>query len=139
MPPGGSAFAPAVLRRWGQRQNLAPGLALLALATAGWIYVAGRAGSTGSMARNNPGAGAVFLAGWTAMMTAMMVPATLPLILLYRTTARRQLSPARSRIGTAALLTGYLAVWAAAGTPAYASGPLTCRFRAHPAQVPLQG
>jgi predicted metal-binding membrane protein len=56
-------------------------------------------------------AGAVlFLSGWTAMMVAMMVPATLPLILLYRTLARKRLSPARARTGTAILLVGYVAV-----------------------------
>lgn len=120
MQPGGSAFAPAVRRSWGQRQNLLPGLALVALAAAGWAYVATPAGSTSSTAIGGPGAGAAFLGGWTAMMTAMMVPATLPLILLYRTVACRQLRPAQARIGMAILLTGYLAVWAAAGTPVYA-------------------
>jgi hypothetical protein len=40
------------------------------------------------------GGGVLFLSGWTAMM----VPATLPLILLYRTLARKRLSPARARI-----------------------------------------
>jgi predicted metal-binding membrane protein len=50
----------------------------------------------------------------------MMVPATLPLILLYRTVARNRLSPVRARAGMAALLTGYIAVWAAAGLPVYA-------------------
>ena len=104
MEPGGSAFASAVRRRWGRRQNLMPGLALAALAAAGWTYVAYRTGSASSMARDGPDAGAVFLAGWTAMMTAMMVPATLPLILLYRTIARRRLSPARSRTGMAVQL-----------------------------------
>src|SRR6266536_3337119 len=122
MEPGGSAFAPTVLHRWGQHQNLLPGLALAALAAAGWIYVAyhpSATGGTGSMARGGPGGGAVFLSGWTAMMTAMMVPATLPLILLYRAIARDRKSPAQSRIGTMVLLTGYLGVWAAAGMPVY--------------------
>ena len=131
MEPGGSAFAPTVRRTWGRHQNAVPGLALGALAAAGWTYVAYQSSSAGSVAMGGPGAGAVFLAGWTAMMTAMMVPATLPLILLYRTIARRRLSPARSRIGTVVLLTGYLGIWAAAGTPVYgysllaaAAGPL---------------
>lgn len=120
MQPGGSAFAPAVRHSWGQRQNLLPGLALAALAAAGWTYVAYHSSPTASMATEGAAGGVVFLAGWTAMMTAMMVPATLPLILLYRTIARRQFSPARSRTGTMLLLTGYLAVWAAAGAPVYA-------------------
>ncbi len=118
MQPGGSAFAPAVRHSWGQRQNLLPGLALAALAAAGWSYVAYHSSPAPSMATGGAGGGIVFLAGWTAMMTAMMVPATLPLILLYRTIARRQSSPARSRAGTMILLTGYLAVWAATAWPA---------------------
>jgi predicted metal-binding membrane protein len=118
-----SAFAPTVLQSWSQRQNLLPGLALVALAAAGWVYVAYQPSSMGSMgniAMDGTRGGIVFLSGWTAMMMAMMVPATLPLILLYRTIARNRLSPAQSRVGMVVLLTGYLVVWAAAGLPVYA-------------------
>jgi predicted metal-binding membrane protein len=52
-----------------------------------------------------------FLAAWTAMMAAMMLPSAAPLVLLYR----RGSTP-RS---TAALASGYLAVWAALGILAY--------------------
>ncbi|HZD69402.1 MAG TPA: DUF2182 domain-containing protein [Actinomycetes bacterium] len=117
-----SAFAPTVLRGWSQRNNLVPGLALVALAAAGWGYVAFGSSATGmgSMAMGGAGGGVVFLAGWTAMMTAMMVPATLPLILLYRTTASNHRPPIQSHIGMVVLLAGYLGVWAAAGIPVYA-------------------
>ena len=60
-----------------------------------------------------------FVSGWTAMMVAMMVPATLPLILLYRVFARNRLSPGRARVCTAALLVGYVALWVVAGLPVY--------------------
>jgi predicted metal-binding membrane protein len=123
MERGSSAFAPTVLQSWSQRQNLLPGLALVALAAAGWVYVAYQSssmGSMGSMAMDGTGGGVVFLSGWTAMMMAMMVPATLPLILLYRTIARNRLSPAQSRVGMVVLLTGYLVVWASVGIPVYA-------------------
>jgi predicted metal-binding membrane protein len=117
----GSAFAPTVLQSWSQRPNLLAGLALLALAAAGWVYVAYQAASMGSMAMAGMGGGGlVFLSGWTAMMVAMMVPATLPLILLYRTIARSRLSPARAQVGMVGLLMGYLVVWAIAGVPVYA-------------------
>src|SRR5215212_1073221 len=53
------------------------------------------------------------------MMVAMMIPATLPLILLYRTVTRQRLSPIQARVGTTALLIGYIAVWAVAGLPIY--------------------
>jgi predicted metal-binding membrane protein len=54
------------------------------------------------------------------MMVAMMIPATLPLILLYRTMARKRLDSARAQIGTAILLVGYIVVWAMVGLPVYA-------------------
>jgi predicted metal-binding membrane protein len=119
----GSAFAPTVLQSWSQRQNFLPGMALVALAVAGWVYVAYQSramGSMGNMAMEGTAGGVVFLSGWTAMMVAMMVPAILPLILLYRTVARNRLSPFRARVGTVVLLMGYLLVWAAAGAPVYA-------------------
>jgi predicted metal-binding membrane protein len=60
-----------------------------------------------------------FVLGWTAMMVAMMIPATLPLILLYRVVARQRLNPVQARVGMAALFLGYIAVWAVAGLPVY--------------------
>ena len=98
-----SAFAPSVLEMWRRRENLLPGLVLIALAAAGWAYVAYQAASMGSMHSSAAMGGmemdpiaeaALFLSAWTAMMVAMMVPATLPLILLYRTIARNRLSSA---------------------------------------------
>jgi predicted metal-binding membrane protein len=118
MDQHGSAFAPTVLRNWSQRQNLLPGLALLGLAAAGWSYVAFQSSATG-MVMGGAGGGAVFLFGWTAMMMAMMVPATVPLLLLYRTIAGNDRRPAQSRIGLVVLLGGYLGVWAAVGVPVY--------------------
>jgi predicted metal-binding membrane protein len=53
------------------------------------------------------------------MMVAMMTPATLPLILLYRTLTRQRVSPIRARVDMAMLLVGYIAVWAVAGLPVY--------------------
>ena len=123
-----SAFAPAVLERWRRRENLLPGLALMALAAVGWAYVAYQAASMGSMQSaamggmemGGIGEAALFLLAWTAMM----VPATLPLILLYRTIARNRLSLLRARAGVVIVLLGYIAVWALAGLPVYAYNSL---------------
>ena len=122
-----SAFAPSVLERWRRRENLLPALALLALAAAGWVYVAYQAAAMGAM--RSPMSGmtmsaigeiVLFLCLWTVMMVAMMVPATLPLMLLYRTIARNRLSQVRAHVGMVTLLVGYVAVWAVAGLPVYA-------------------
>ena len=116
------AFAPSVLERWRRRENLLPGLALLALAAAGWVYVAYQAAAMGGMGSPMGGIGGivVFLSVWAVMMVAMMVPATLPLILLYRTIARNRLGQVGAHVGMVTLLVGYVAVWIAAGLPVYA-------------------
>ncbi len=122
-----SAFTPSVLERWRRRENLLPGLALIALAAAGWAYVAYQAASMesmgsamGGMAMGGIGETVLFLSAWAVMMVAMMVPATLPLILLYRTIARNRLSGVQAQVGVVALLVGYIAVWTAVGLPVYA-------------------
>jgi predicted metal-binding membrane protein len=124
-----SAFTSSVMERWRRRENLLPGLSLIALAAAGWAYVAYKAAamqgmgsaldSMDGMAMSGFEGIVLFLFAWTVMMVAMMVPATLPLILLYRTIARSRLSAARAQIGMMVLLAGYVAVWAAAGVPVY--------------------
>jgi len=53
----------------------------------------------------------MFVAAWTVMMIAMMLPSAAPLVLLYRRGA--------SARATTMLVLGYVAVWAAAGIPAY--------------------
>jgi predicted metal-binding membrane protein len=122
-----SAFTPSVLERWRRRENLLPGLALIALAAAGWAYVAYQAASMesmgsalGGMAMSGFWGTVLFLSAWTGMMVAMMVPATLPLMLLYSTIARDRLSLVRARVGMVTLLVGYIAVWTAVGLPVYA-------------------
>ncbi len=120
-----SAFTPSVFERWRRRENLLPGIALLVLAVAGWVVIAYQASTMGAMVAMNGaristmGGFVPFVSSWTAMMVAMMVPAMLPLILLYRTLARQRLSLLQARVGMAALLAGYIAVWAAAGVPVY--------------------
>ena len=121
-----SALTPSVLEKWRRRENILPGLVLIALAAAGWAYVAYQGASmgtvrsaSGGMAMGGIGGSALFLSGWTAMMVAMMVPATLPSILLYRHLARKRLSPAHARVGTVLLLVSYVGVWAIAGLPVF--------------------
>jgi predicted metal-binding membrane protein len=128
-----SAFAPAVLKRWWRRENLLAGVTLMALAAVGWAYLAYQTASMGSMQSAAAMGGmemgpigevALFLLAWTAMMVAMMVPATLPLILLYHTIARNRLSLLGARAGVLMVLLGYIVVWALAGLPVYAYNSL---------------
>ena len=80
----------------------------------------GMADAVGGMKMSGIEGLALFLSGWVAMMVAMMLPATLPLILLYRTVARRRLSLVWAWIGMAVLITGYIAVWTVVGLPVHA-------------------
>jgi predicted metal-binding membrane protein len=106
---GQSELAPS---RPGQA-TLEAGLLLIAAAGAwaGTVLLArGMAGMSGTM-----GLGlAAFVLVWTLMMAAMMLPSVTPLASLY---ARTVQSNRMARI--AALVAGYLAVWAVAGLPAF--------------------
>jgi predicted metal-binding membrane protein len=58
----------------------------------------------------------LFLLAWQAMVAAMMLPSSLPLIRLFDAVSRRQEGGGRAR---AAFLGGYLAVWTAFGALAF--------------------
>ncbi|WP_225839573.1 DUF2182 domain-containing protein [Streptomyces sp. NK08204] len=87
---------------------------LLAAAAGAWVWVAAHWGGMqampGSMGLGLP----AFLAVWTLMTAAMMLPATAPVAALYARTIIVRRAP-RMVVFTVA----YLLVWAAAGLPAY--------------------
>jgi predicted metal-binding membrane protein len=95
-------------------------IGLLGLATLAWGWTI--AGARGGEMADMPGMAATpavldlaaFLAGWVAMMAAMMFPAIVPVVRLYALAASR---------GRAApvpvFVAGYLIVWSAAGFPAW--------------------
>ena len=58
----------------------------------------------------------VFVAGWTLMIVAMMLPTSLPLVMLFRTVIRQR--PERARLMTL-LIAGYLGVWILFGALVY--------------------
>jgi len=93
---------------------------LLIVAAGAWAatiaLARGMAGMTGTM-----GLGlAAFVPVWTLMMAAMMLPSVAPTASLY---ARTMQTNRAMRI--AGLVVGYLAVWAAAGLPAFGLAWLT--------------
>lgn len=58
----------------------------------------------------------VFVAGWTVMIVAMMLPTSLPLVMLFRTIVRQR--PNRTQLVTL-LIAAYLCVWVAFGVLVY--------------------
>lgn len=96
---------PALLRsRRAARSGQRPTVVLLLLVVVAWLGVLFGPDGMGV----GPG---LFIAAWTVMMAAMMLPSAAPLIMLYRRGA--------SARDTTLLGAGYLAVWAAAGVPAW--------------------
>ncbi len=61
----------------------------------------------------------VFIVGWTVMIVAMMLPTSLPLIMLFRGFTRQREDRARL---TALLIAGYLVAWALFGAVVYFGG-----------------
>ena len=90
------------------------GTLLLILAGLAWIELARPIGGSMSMGTT---AAPLFLATWTVMTVAMMVPATLPVLLLHRLQASRL---GAGPLPTFVFLAGYLLVWSAAGLAALA-------------------
>jgi predicted metal-binding membrane protein len=102
--------------------------AALALAALGWWWTALSADEMDAdmmMGAEAAMSVAAFLLAWLAMMVAMMFPAVLPVVSIYRRAATRHtVAP------VPLFLAGYVAVWSALGLPAYVAwrglaGPLS--------------
>lgn len=69
-----------------------------------------------SVTASMPAGTVTFLAGWLVMMTAMMLPALVPVLTLYQRAARR-----RTVAPVPVFVAGYLLVWSVPGLPVYAA------------------
>jgi predicted metal-binding membrane protein len=116
-----SAIAPALE----QAPRRIPIGVLLAIAVAWAVAVAAElSGTAGVLHRHAPieggaplwGALLLFLVAWQAMVAAMMLPSSLPLIRLFDAVSGRQERAGRARV---AFLGGYAAVWTAFGAVAF--------------------
>lgn len=96
------------------RIRVAPAV-LLVVAAAAWSWMVTRWGGMPAMPGTMGLGLAAFLAVWTLMMTAMMLPATAPVAALYARTITVHRAP-----HMVVFTVAYLLVWAAAGLPAYA-------------------
>ncbi len=101
-----------------RRLSVTTGGLLLLLAGLAWIELAVPQARAGGPALSPPSGALLFLATWVVMTVAMMVPATLPLLLLHRTLAAKL---GYGPVPTLIFLGGYLLVWSAAGIAALAT------------------
>ena len=145
-----AAVATAV-SAWWKRENLLAGAVLLTVAALAWVYtlwpdsmqgmdMPAAAGSMGAIeaAGHSAIAGELlaFLFGWAVMMIAMMLPAVLPLVLLYRMTARQREPLSAEGWRIVALLAGYIVVWTVAGLPVYAYNQFAAAWGSAKAALP---
>jgi len=106
------------LMRAERRIAFTTGGLLLLLAGVAWIELAVVPMDAGGPMLSPPSGALLFLATWVVMTVAMMVPATLPVLLLHRTLAAKLGS---GPVPTLIFLGGYLLVWSAAGIAALAA------------------
>jgi predicted metal-binding membrane protein len=122
--PGGvySDFMPSTTGnvRLPDRAALAAGV--LCAAAVAWLVVIRQAGGMSSAPGTMGLSAAAFIGLWTVMMAAMMLPALLPLALLYAGEG-----PGRAA-RTGGLVVGYLIVWAAFGVLALAASATASRL-----------
>jgi len=108
----------------GDRRPVLTYAALLAVTAVAWLQVLWSA-LTDDMAGMDMAVplsvfdGVVFVASWTVMMTAMMLPSALPMIALYAATQRTVPSPAARTMAVAQFTLVYLGLWALTGVPIY--------------------
>jgi len=106
-----NAFA---LLSW--RVNVAVVVALVSVSAVAWSATVEQAHSMRGMVmdyRDLAGMGAVeFLAMWTTMMAAMMLPTIVPMVLSHHAVALRR---GQGALSTLAFVTGYMLIWSAIG------------------------
>lgn len=104
-----------------RRATLTTVAILLGLAGIAWWWTVRRAADMGEMAQGLGSVGAsmpfdmsaaLFMAMWTTMMVAMMLPTVAPIVLLHRMVMRRR---SESLTPTLAFAGGYLIVWSLCG------------------------
>jgi predicted metal-binding membrane protein len=99
------------------RTRLALVAVLLAIAVAGWWWLAKRMNGMDAGPWTGLGSLSWFLLVWVVMMAAMMFPSVAPTIALYSRMTRQ-----RSPLSPLMFAAGYLVTWAAAGLFAFALG-----------------
>jgi predicted metal-binding membrane protein len=103
------------------RATILTSAVLLLIAAAAWVFVVLSSGHD-HMAMAMPltvGGGFAYVAGWTVMMTAMMLPSALPMIALYGVIRRSAAGVAAKGAPAAVFTLVYLGTWAATGGPVY--------------------
>ena len=122
-PPESVPDAVALERR--DRATVLTYAALLVIAAAAWIHVVWSATNMEDMGdmfmpmSPTMSEGAFFVAAWTVMMAAMMLPSASPMIALYAATQRSARRPLARIVAVMGFTLVYVGLWAATGIPIY--------------------
>jgi predicted metal-binding membrane protein len=100
--------------------ELAVAGALVSIAAAAWVSTILRMAGMDAGHWSYPTDLALYAGTWVAMMTAMMLPAIVPTVLVYGRAVRSHRGRRTAFATTAAFVGGYLAIWGAAGLIPYA-------------------
>ena len=91
---------------------------MLALASTAWLVTSLQMAGMDAGPWTDPGPFGFYISAWVVMMAAMMLPSSVPMVLMFRRLECARSVPA---FATSAFVIGYLVVWTASGLVAYAA------------------
>jgi predicted metal-binding membrane protein len=100
-------------------RSLALSAAVLGGAFAAWLVTVDEMQGMNGGPGTNLGALTWYVGVWVTMMAAMMLPAVLPVVLLFARVSSERLRRGQAAVGTPVFLAGYFTVWTAFGIAAY--------------------
>jgi predicted metal-binding membrane protein len=102
------------------KRSLAIAVGVLGAAFIAWLFTVERMQGMNAGPGTDLGALGWYVGVWVTMMAAMMLPAVLPVVLLFARVSSERMQRGKAAVGTPVFLLGYLAVWTAFGLVAYA-------------------
>lgn len=105
-------------------------VALIAAALAAWILTADRMRGMDAGPGTSLGGLGWYLGVWVTMMAAMMLPSTVPMVVLFARVSAERARRGQSHVPTSIFVLAYLLVWAAYGLAAYGLYRIVVRSRA---------
>src|SRR5205085_12182962 len=93
--------------------------AVLGAAFVAWFVTVQRMNGMNGGPGTDLGAVGWYVGAWVTMMAAMMLPAVLPVVLLFARVSGDRMRRGQAAVGTPVFLAGYFAVWTAFGLAAY--------------------
>src|SRR5438477_9033601 len=101
------------------KRSLSLSTVVLGGAFAAWLFTVGRMQGRNGGPGTDLGSLSWYVGVWVTMMAAMMLPAVLPVVLLFARVSGERARRGRAAVRTPVFLAGYLAVWTVFGLVAY--------------------